>query len=236
MTMTPPKRFQVYGERCCGTNFIIKLLERNFTDVEFTEDYGFKHWFTEKDLKIPDDVLVIHITRNFTDSLQSLHRQPWHVDEMLKGLDFSDFIRAEWKCVWNDEFWGVSPAHELWGKEMLHERDPDSGLNYANVVAMKTAKDLHWGSLRGRVRNFATLNYDTVAEDPKGMVEKLGRDFGTGISQDFLPIGTYKGSEGEKYEKKVYPRVSEEDLAFIERTVEAETERFYRVRKFIGPS
>ncbi len=220
-----PKKFQVYGERCCGTNFIIKLLERNFIDIKFTEEFGFKHWFPERNLEISQDTLVVHITRDFTDSLQSLHRKPWHVAECLKDLPFGEFIRAEWECVWNNDFWGVTPENKLWGREMLHERNPQTNVRYPNVVAMKTAKDLYWSALRGRVKHFVNLDYDQVAQDPKATLEKLSDGFGISIAQNFISIENYKGSKTEKFKKTFYPEISFNDSEFIAEEIALEMKR-----------
>ena len=62
MAIAKFRRFQVYGQRCSGTKVLIKFLERNLEELEFTEDFGFKHWLVWPDIEIPDDdVFVIAI-------------------------------------------------------------------------------------------------------------------------------------------------------------------------------
>ena len=63
MAIAKFRRFQVYAQRCSGTNVLIKFLERNLEELEYTENFGFKHWLVRPDIEIPDDVFVIVIPR-----------------------------------------------------------------------------------------------------------------------------------------------------------------------------
>ena len=134
------RRFQVYGQRCSGTNAVIKLLEQNFEELQFTEEYGFKHWLVSPEITIPDDVFVIVIARRVDHWLRSLYATPWHVHPDLKAMTFGQFIRAEWRTVWDQDFWGIDREHPKFGSPILEELCPESGGPFANAIAMRTAK------------------------------------------------------------------------------------------------
>ena len=230
--MTPSK-FQVYGERCCGTNFVIKLLERNLLETQFTEEFGFKHWFPKPFLQIPSDVLIVHVRRNLKDSLRSLHRKPWHVADQLKNLSFGEFIRTEWHCVWNEDFWRMTPEHEDWGKEMSHERNPLIGDRYPNVVSMRTAKDLHWKHLGERSERYLSIDYDQIAKDPEGTLAHLALQHALVLKEHFEPIVTYKGALNEPYQPSHYSEIDGVDSKFIaEQELEETTRTSEQLRIF----
>lgn len=133
MAIAKFRRFQVYGQRCSGTNALIKLLERNLDELQFTEDFGFKHWLVPEEVEIPDDVFVIVIARQVDQWLRSLHAKPWHAHPDLKEMDFGEFIRAEWRSVWDEEFWGIDKRHPKFGQPIEEELCPQTGSPFPNV-------------------------------------------------------------------------------------------------------
>ena len=209
------KRFQVYGERCSGTNFIIRLLEQNLTSARFTEEFGFKHWFVPEDLSIPEDTLAIAVSRSPEDSLRSLHRKQWHTHPSLRGLELPEFLETEWHCVWDDEFWGVTEKDPRWKREMWHERDPSTGLRFENVRALLAAKFQNWENLLQRSGSALHADYDTVCEDPQRFVAVLCEQFQIDRRKVFSPIEGYKGLAAGTYKPKTYRPLDEQSLDLI---------------------
>ena len=72
----------IYGERCSGTNFLEQSLIENF-DVEVTWKYGWKHFFGFNSLENSDDTLFLGIVRDGYQWMNSLKRQPWHLDQRM---------------------------------------------------------------------------------------------------------------------------------------------------------
>jgi hypothetical protein len=68
------KKIKIYGERCSGTNYLLKLLNENF-DVELTNELypGHKHFFGFETFDNTDDTLFIGIIRNPYDWLNCLY-------------------------------------------------------------------------------------------------------------------------------------------------------------------
>lgn len=207
--------FQVYGERCSGTNFVIRLLERNVVSAQFTEDYGFKHWFVAEDVTVPNDCLVVVVQRKLPDYLRSLHRKPWHVVPALKGLPFSDFIRREWHCWWDEDFWQVDSAHPLYHQEMLHERHPETNERFANVIEMRLHKDANWEGLAARSANAIIVNYEEAAANPRKFLQALAHRYHLKLKDTFEPLNDYKGQKETSFVPKTYDPISTTDQAFI---------------------
>lgn len=166
-------QFQVYGERCSGTNYIIRLLERNLKSAKFTEIFGFKHWFVDDSLTLPDTVLGVVVSRNSYDSLRSLHEKQWHTHPKLRGLSLGDFLQTEWHCIWDDEFWGVDESDPRWETEMAHERNPETGERFSDVRAMLRAKFENWRRLMQRSKNAIHLDYDLARKEPQNTLIDL---------------------------------------------------------------
>jgi hypothetical protein len=89
----------VVGERNTGTNFLSKLLERNFAGVNVTSQFcGWKHFLHDvhqcspKEKEQVNTTLVVVLWKNAYDWLLSMHKNPYHMP-MHYYNDFSDFIR-----------------------------------------------------------------------------------------------------------------------------------------------
>ena len=212
-TIAPPKRLQILGERCSGTNFVTELLRRNL-GLELTETVGFKHWFVDR-RPVPDDVLVVVVERDAHDWLRSLHRKPWHAHPSLHGLSVAEFARAEWHCVWDDARFGIGPDDPRWGTEMMHERDPRSGRRFANPLAMRRAKHANWRAVLARAIHGAWLRYDEVASDPHATLGKIATACGLELSGTVDPVMSYKGQGGRPFSPRRYDPLDRETLAHI---------------------
>lgn len=192
MAQTDIHRIQIFGERCSGTNYLQALLERNLPRASLCRDYGFKHFFPRVAPGQAPDCLFVIIYREPLDWLSSLYRNPWHVAPELRRLPFSDFIRHEWWCVW-DEDAGVRPGDERYGSEMLQERCPDTGRRFRDVLAMRSSKIRAWEALRDTVAHAVSLNYETLRRDPAAAIARLEQDFGLRTAPRFRDVRQYKG-------------------------------------------
>lgn len=128
------RRYHVFGQRCSGTNALIRFVEQNFPDLNFCEKAGFKHWAVPFDRTVASDTLVIVIARDILSWLQSLYRKPWHAHPDLKAMNFSDFIRSEWRSVRDEDFWGIEPGDGQYGKPIREEQCPLTGLPFENSI------------------------------------------------------------------------------------------------------
>ncbi|EPX80392.1 hypothetical protein [Salipiger mucosus] len=138
-TGAPITRYQVFGERCSGTNFVKRLIGRN-TALTPIEDLGWKHGFPHM-TAIPEDCLVVCVVRHAGDWARSVHAKPWHCPPAMQRLPFPEFIRAEWATVADRPRYFPQVA-QLGGKRqpLQHDRHPITGRPFPNLFALRRAK------------------------------------------------------------------------------------------------
>ena len=217
--------FQVFSERCSGSNFVKSLIENNL-DVNFRNQYGWKHGFPSMIATKPNSV-AIGVFRNPENWLRSLHRRPWHVSKDLKSLPFSEFIRAEWSTIVNKiSDFKLPNDGGYQDRPLLLDRDPVTGAPFANIIKLRDAKNRGLWSLANRFDNVILVRYEDVVANQRGFVELLSAHFGLGLKDSVAPIGTYKGrSDGKPFVKKIYPDISQADANFIWSTIDIEMEK-----------
>jgi hypothetical protein len=218
------KRIQIFGERCSGTNYLENLITSNFENVEITWDYGWKHWFPQNiNMNNHNDCLFLVLFRDPYDYLSSLHNTPHHVDENLKNLRFSDFIRKEWKCVY-DDISGIPENDPRVGTEMMFERNPDTGERFKNVLEMRNYKNKAFLSLEDSVKNYAKFKYEDLRKDPN-ILKSLCQDFELKLkSPDIVNYKKYKKSN-TTYKPKTYKPISIMDRIYIIKNLDLKLEK-----------
>jgi len=210
---THDQRIQIYGERCSGTNYLECLISENLKGVQIRWDFGWKHFFSNVNAGNAADCLFVIIYRNPFDWLSSLHKNPWHAAPDLRGLAFSDFIRKEWWCIW-DEQANKSLNDRGYGTEMLFERCPETHQRFTNVIQMRTAKIRDWESLRDRVKNSIYITYEDLSASPEGFINTISERFRLPRAPSFKDAQGYKGSSSN-YVPLAYDAIKEEDLHYI---------------------
>jgi hypothetical protein len=206
-------RIQIFGERCSGTNFLRLLLQENIESVPIRSDFGWKHSFHQTDLEGADDCLFVVVCRNPFDWVRSLHRRPYHAGPTLKRIPFSEFIRREWWCVW-DEDARKAPDDEVYGTEMMSERNPETGERFPDVLRMRTAKIRNWQSLADKVPHSEFVRYEDLAAAPAAFIDSLAGRFGLSRNPTFRPIEGRRGGE-RKFQPRQYAPIRKRDIAHI---------------------
>jgi hypothetical protein len=214
-------RIVLFGERCSGTNYIKKVFEENFLDIEILDEYNdiYKHFFPLLDNEDPlnDSTLFVFILRNIKDWVQSFHLQPYHVYN--KSQTFSSFIRSEWCCIYDQ------PQHEKYGYEMMCERNPATGQRFANIFQMREAKLRAYLAFTQKVSFSMILNYEKVAEFPEKIVYEIATACGITLKRPFQSNPFYKGYFGIPYIKKIYPALEGYDVKYIFNNINRELEK-----------
>lgn len=210
-------RVQIFGERRSGTNLAEVLLSNNLRETKITWEYGWKHFFHDPGVEHADNCLFLVCYRNPFDWLRSLHHRPWHAAPELKNASFSEFIRAQWWCV-VDEDSGKSPTHPDYGREIMQERCADTDSRFRNVLHMRTAKTNNWESLRVKARHTLYVHYEDLISSPKSLITRIVQNFDVARHRFFKnPLRRHRPTR--------YGSISEQDIRFILSEMDIELER-----------
>ena len=212
---SPVQRVQLFGQRCSGTNYLQHLIEQNIPGLKVSFAFGYKHSTPKHLERTHDDVLFCVIYREPYCWLQSLHESPWHVHPRMRGAPFGQFIRSPWHCIWDHQS-NTKPNDPMYHKEMMHERHPESGLRYANVMQMRSDRIRRWQFLSKKVKRFWWVQYESLYRNPQLMIEDLALAAGRKRRPNFQPILRYKGIRAcPPYQPKQYAPISKADRRFI---------------------
>lgn len=188
-------RFQIFGERCSGTNYLEHLLKHNFGDDCITWEFGHKHWYIDHD-KIKSspsikETVFIAIVRNLRDWLHSFFNNPHHLSNRAK--DIRTFMTQP--CV------------------SLVERPEE----HNNVFHLRASKLQDLYKLRDEtcVPNILYIRYETIRDDPVKFIEYVSRTYNINmIHSDVQMVTSYKGLGRKEYTPSHYRKFywSEESL------------------------
>jgi hypothetical protein len=229
MTVTgdPIRRYQVFGERSSGTNFVKRLIGRN-TGLKPIESLGWKHGFPQM-TAIPEDVAAVCVVRDARDWALSMHAKPWHCPADMQALPFSAFIRAEWATIADRERYFPQVA-ELGGtgRPLQHDRDPLTGRPYANLFALRRAKLMGLSSFLQRECSVIFARMENVQSDPAAFVDAL--QAGLGLPPRAAQLRPVVKRLGARFLPATAPRpatpdrMPPEDLAFMRAALDPEQE------------
>jgi len=208
--------FCILGERVSGTCMLNSLLVQNIPGLTAVS-YNHKHFFQDEDALRRADTsktLFIYITREPIAWLNSMCKSPYHAHVSLKNKDLSSFIRAEWFCV-EDEASGVSQDSRKYGSEMRHERDPETGKRFRNVIAMRSSKIRHTLSLADIVENFVHVRLHDLQSDPETFLTAICTNYNLRRTSKFAPVRTVRGKGKVVYTPSSYPELSDSDKEYI---------------------
>lgn len=222
--------YQIFGERCSGTNFLKCLVLQNLLNDDgpliFSDEYGHKHyprWF-EQPLEFynglekkytfqgSENVLFIVIFRNPYDWLRSINKEPFDVAENLKSLPFSKFIRSTWRINKKDK--ALKPQID---ENPYLDCNPEDGAFFDNVMKLRTAKIKTMLEIKNRVNNIYFINYETLRDYPVDVLKEMAHIFNLQLQEHYEPVIYRRGykKQGVLYKKKEYQAISVEDLDFI---------------------
>ena len=219
--MTLITKCQIFGERCSGTNYLERLIRLNYP-LCVTSAFGKKHWMIG-DYSIfrnCDDTLFIVIVRNPLTSLQSLALQPHHAPFHYR-LPFSTFIRKHWLS-----YDGSNMPH-LWFEEDERKRlsiatKENEIENEENICALRAKKIRSFLAVKELVRNFVLIRYEDLRADFRKI--SIIEQFGIAPRKELVNEKTYKGGGGAVYQPKVYAKIGDEDIRFINKHLDWELE------------
>lgn len=178
VTDGPFDRFQVLGERGCGTNVIRKTVQDTLV-IKRTEALGWKHGIPAM-IAIPPTFLTICAVRGPRAWTRSLYKRPWHGAPDMQSLNFHDFIRTPWHALVDKHghFENIPPNLQPLGEELQWDRHPVTGARFDTIFAMRNLK--HRALLALPERNASTIyvSLDAFNAAPQAFLADLADTFG----------------------------------------------------------
>ncbi|WP_298862738.1 hypothetical protein [uncultured Sulfitobacter sp.] len=170
-------KYQVLGERGCGTNIVRKSMQTSLKIMR-TEALGWKHSFPFM-VAIPPSFLVVCAVRNASDWARSFYKRPWHSNPRLQALDFPTFIRTPWESIVDKVgfFEHINPDLDYAEQEIQWERHPITGERFENIFAMRNLKHRALLSMRARGASVAYVRLDAFNANPEGFLADLAAEF-----------------------------------------------------------
>ncbi|EIE52320.1 hypothetical protein [Salipiger aestuarii] len=214
----PVTRYQVFGERSSGTNFVKRLLGRN-TALAPTEALGWKHALPHMTV-IPADTAVVCVVRHAEDWARSMHARPWHCPPDMQALDFAAFLRARWGTV-ADRARYFPQVRTLGGqgRPLQLDRHPLTGLAYANLFQLRRTKLEGLLSFFNRGCTVVLCRLEAVQGAPRDFVAAIESRFALpSAPEGYRPVTRRLGS---RFVASLDPRpatppgLSDEDRTFL---------------------
>ncbi len=185
-------RFQVFGERRSGTNFVENIMKRN-TDLRFVTFYGWKHGIPYYPV-FPACCLFFIVVRHPLEWVRSFYRGPYEGVEQIIKLPFSEFIRSEWEghyrpdpSPWNEQGYTVD-GRVGWDEPLQLDRHPIEGRRFHNVMEMRNIKLAGQLSLLKRGLNAVLIRYEDMLEHREAIVQKISDIFSVRLRPEFDPV------------------------------------------------
>ncbi|MGB5865439.1 MAG: hypothetical protein WBG95_14215 [Sulfitobacter sp.] len=174
----PFDRFQVLGERGCGTNLLRKSITKTHRIMR-TEALGWKHAVPMM-IAVPPSFLTVCIVREARGWATSLYNRPWHSDPSLQQVKFPEFLRTPWigSIEFADQFEIYHPELDPEGFELQWDRHPLTGRRYANLFEMRNVKHQGLLSLPARGGSVAYVTLERFNADPRAFLDAMGEIYG----------------------------------------------------------
>lgn len=169
----PFDRFQVLGERGCGTNVIRKTVQ-DALQIKRTEALGWKHGVPNM-IALPPTFLTICAVRAPQKWAHSLYKRPWHAAPSVQSLGFAEFLRTPWQSYVDklSHFDGIAPRLQPLGEELQWDRHPITGAQYENIFAMRTLKQRALLGLPTRGASVVYVSLDAFNAAPEAFLADL---------------------------------------------------------------
>jgi hypothetical protein len=186
------KYFTLFGERNSGTTYLEKLL-KNMLKLEFTNEYGFKHWYIKgveprgigntttdnqciKNIKENTYTLFVVIVRNVYDWVGAMYKTPHHIKEMdrTSQLNFvkNKYISYEYRC---------KPKHNRYSKTPWHinrnHKHPYFIEEASNIIELRNMKNKHFYNLQNYIKNYFLIRQEHLHEDLQRMIKNYNLQY-----------------------------------------------------------
>ncbi|KIN72202.1 hypothetical protein [Sulfitobacter guttiformis] len=188
-------RFQVLGERGCGTNVIRKVVHESLR-IRKTEALGWKHGFPQM-IALPPTFLTIIAVRNPRSWAHSLYKRPWHAVDSVQALGFSDFLRSPWHAYVDKlgHFDNIAPRLAPHNQPLQWDRHPITGAAFPNIFAMRNLKHRALMGMPTRGASCVFVSLDAFNAAPQAFLADLAKTFALAPTErGYAPVARRMGN------------------------------------------
>lgn len=208
--MSQIKKFAILGERCSGTNFLEESLTNNF-NLEYTAEYGNKHFFCYNNYNNSQETLFIGIVRNPVYWINSFSKELYHIPEINK--DLKNFLTNEFYSV-EENFQNMNNLNnnifimnnKLNMKKKLNPKDLNylTGKKYKNIFELRKVKNnFLMNVMPKKVQNYILINYEDLLYNYNETLQIIKDKFNlVQKHSEFIKINKYKKSDTHNFVKQ----------------------------------
>jgi hypothetical protein len=206
-------KFAILGERCSGTNFLEESISTNFS-IEYTSQYGNKHFFCYNNYNNSDDTLFIGIIRNPIYWINSFSVELHHIPEInrnnINNFLFNEFYSVEDEVNTNQLILdnGIFKLANKYytHKYKLNMKDLNytTGQKYKNIFELRKLKN-HFlmNEMNTKVKNYLLINYEDLLFNFNNVLQTISEKFNLKPKlMTFLKPVKYKKSDSYKFVKQ----------------------------------
>jgi len=206
-------KFAILGERCSGTNFLEESISKNFS-IDYTCQYGNKHFFCYNNYNNSDDTLFLGIIRNPIYWINSFSVELHHVPEInrnnIQNFLFNEFYSVEDEVNTNQPLSdnGIFKlANNFYThKYKLNIRDLNytTGQKYKNIFELRKIKNnFLMNEMNKKVKNYLLINYEDLLYNFSNVLQTIHSKFNLKPKlMTYLKPVKYKKSDTYKFVKQ----------------------------------
>jgi len=210
----------VLGERNCGTNYLLQLLNENTNIPVYDTLLVHKHFIFNKNIiENHPDVLFLVITKELEHFLKALYNAPHHVigvplnDKGISSytetnISFTDFLQNEIKS----DISFTNKRHDIKYKysNLIEKNNNPIDLYYDKLIFYQSLKD-------SKYQNVDYLKYEELNNNPNIIIPLLKKYNISTKSPTINNISFYKSDKNTIYKPTKYVELSETDKNIISR-------------------
>lgn len=209
--------FELFGERCSGTNFLETAISTNFHLIYRNEGRN-KHFFCiNKYDDTYDNTLFIGIIRNPIYWINSFYLEKHNIPEKnkgsLKSFLFNPFYSVDKAIHYSSNYKNPTPGLSMdfmkqysLNKEFILTEDMNyiTGKPYKNIFELRRLKNHYLMNIfPTKVKNYILINYEDLLYNYTDTLEKIRLQFHLDKkSPIYKPVHQYKKSDKYKFLKQ----------------------------------
>ncbi len=187
-------KFTILGERCSGTNFLEKAISNNF-NLKITWEYGWKHFFGFNSYENSHDTLFIGIVRDPYTWMNSLYRNPYHLNKNMRK-HINNFLNGQFWSYYDNKSHGKN-----FGKEIMEDRNIYTNERYKNIFECRKVKlNFLINDMPQKVEHYILIKYEDLRDNYENTLIKIKNKFNLEFtSNSIMKITNYKGTTKRKF-------------------------------------